>query len=264
MCAAGCSRSGRGAATRPRCWPRSPETSSRLELLAPGSAGARPRSAHPARLPERPHRDRRWLARLARGGAVRRRAGSRGGARGAAGASRSLGGRRPPRDAARAPASRPGADGVSAARRSVCRAARHGLSFRAARRSMSPDDGGRGGGRRGRAVVRGARTAARPRSGKRATRRSPWSRRSRSASSGGRWQGVLLQQPARGTRGERLGLRGWVRNEPGGGVTLHVQGDAAAVDAMLVVVQGRPPGGARESRRGHPTRRPTSPFPVSR
>lgn len=48
----------------------------------------------------------------------------------------------------------------------------------------------------------------------------------------GRVQGVFFrastQQVAR-----RLGVVGWVRNDPGGTVTLHAEGSAAAVDELL-------------------------------
>lgn len=48
----------------------------------------------------------------------------------------------------------------------------------------------------------------------------------------GRVQGVYYRARAR-AEGERLGLQGWVRNESDGSVTLHLQGEPAAVDAML-------------------------------
>src|SRR4051794_39313811 len=34
-------------------------------------------------------------------------------------------------------------------------------------------------------------------------------------------------------RARELGLMGWVRSEPDGGVRLHAEGDAASVDALL-------------------------------
>jgi protein-L-isoaspartate(D-aspartate) O-methyltransferase len=45
-------------------------------------------------------------------------------------------------------------------------------------------------------------------------------------------QGVYYRATAR-REGALRGLRGWVRNEPDGSVTLHLQGDTTAVDAML-------------------------------
>ena len=59
-------------------------------------------------------------------------------------------------------------------------------------------------------------------------------------------QGVYYRASAR-HEGERLGLRGWVRNADGGGVALHLQGDGAAVDAMLGWCRVGPPA-ARVSR----------------
>lgn len=48
----------------------------------------------------------------------------------------------------------------------------------------------------------------------------------------GRVQGVYYRATAR-AEGARLGLKGWVKNMADGSVALHVQGDPAAVDAML-------------------------------
>lgn len=48
----------------------------------------------------------------------------------------------------------------------------------------------------------------------------------------GRVQGVYYRATAR-VEAERLGLRGWVKNMRDGSVGLHLQGDPAAVDAML-------------------------------
>jgi len=59
-------------------------------------------------------------------------------------------------------------------------------------------------------------------------------------------QGVYYRASAR-HEGERLGLRGWVRNVSGGGVALHLQGDPAVVDAMLGWCRVGPPA-ARVSR----------------
>jgi acylphosphatase len=67
-----------------------------------------------------------------------------------------------------------------------------------------------------------------------------------SASVHGRVQGVYYRASAR-MEGERLGLRGWVRNRSDGSVALRLQGDPAAVDAMLAWCREGPPA-ARVSR----------------
>jgi protein-L-isoaspartate(D-aspartate) O-methyltransferase len=59
-------------------------------------------------------------------------------------------------------------------------------------------------------------------------------------------QGVYYRASAR-REGALRGLRGWVRNEGDGSVRLHVQGEAAAVDAMLDWCRVGPPA-ARVSR----------------
>jgi acylphosphatase len=48
----------------------------------------------------------------------------------------------------------------------------------------------------------------------------------------GRVQGVSFRWYA-AQEAERLGLAGWVRNEPDGSVAAFVEGDDAAVDAMV-------------------------------
>ncbi|HEX4688587.1 MAG TPA: acylphosphatase [Nocardioides sp.] len=48
----------------------------------------------------------------------------------------------------------------------------------------------------------------------------------------GRVQGVSFRWYAV-QEAERLGVAGWVRNEPDGSVAAHVEGDDAAVDAMV-------------------------------
>ena len=57
----------------------------------------------------------------------------------------------------------------------------------------------------------------------------------------GRVQGVSFrwytQQEAR-----RLGVRGWVRNEPDGSVAAHLEGDEEAVDALVAWVHRGPSG----------------------
>jgi protein-L-isoaspartate(D-aspartate) O-methyltransferase len=62
----------------------------------------------------------------------------------------------------------------------------------------------------------------------------------------GRVQGVYYRASAR-MEGERLGLRGWVRNRSDGSVARRLQGDPAAVDAMLAWCREGPPA-ARVSR----------------
>jgi|GEM_PF-47828 len=53
-------------------------------------------------------------------------------------------------------------------------------------------------------------------------------------------QGVYFRATAR-REGALRGLRGWVRNEPDGSVTLRLQGDPGAVDAMLDWCRVGPP-----------------------
>jgi protein-L-isoaspartate(D-aspartate) O-methyltransferase len=53
-------------------------------------------------------------------------------------------------------------------------------------------------------------------------------------------QGVYYRASAR-AEGTRLGLRGWVRNVPGGGVALRLQGSPAAVAVMLDWCRVGPP-----------------------
>jgi acylphosphatase len=48
----------------------------------------------------------------------------------------------------------------------------------------------------------------------------------------GRVQGVSFRWYAV-QEAERLGVTGWVRNEPDGSVAAHIEGDAAAVDTMV-------------------------------
>jgi acylphosphatase len=59
----------------------------------------------------------------------------------------------------------------------------------------------------------------------------------------GRVQGVGFRVWAR-DEAERLGLDGWVRNEPDGSVRAHLEGAAAAVSAMLERLRAGPPGAA--------------------
>ena len=48
----------------------------------------------------------------------------------------------------------------------------------------------------------------------------------------GRVQGVAFRAYTQ-QRAERLGVTGWVRNEPDGSVAGHFEGDDAAVDALV-------------------------------
>lgn len=59
----------------------------------------------------------------------------------------------------------------------------------------------------------------------------------------GRVQGVFFRARAQ-QEASRLGVAGWVRNEPDGSVALHVEGDPAAVQALVDWCR-RGPSGAR-------------------
>ncbi len=61
------------------------------------------------------------------------------------------------------------------------------------------------------------------------------------ASISGRVQGVGFRYWTRG-EAERLGVRGWVRNEPDGRVEAELEGDQAVVDEMLASLRRGPPG----------------------
>lgn len=56
----------------------------------------------------------------------------------------------------------------------------------------------------------------------------------------GRVQGVSFRWYAQ-QQAERLGVRGWVRNEPDGSVAGHFEGDPDAVDALLAWCRQGPP-----------------------
>ena len=56
----------------------------------------------------------------------------------------------------------------------------------------------------------------------------------------GRVQGVGFRAWAQ-EEARRHGLAGWVRNDPDGAVTAHLEGPAAAVDAMLDALGAGPP-----------------------
>ena len=55
----------------------------------------------------------------------------------------------------------------------------------------------------------------------------------------GRVQGVSFRWYAV-QEAERLGVRGWVRNEPDESVAAHLEGDDAAVDAMITWCRSGP------------------------
>ncbi len=59
----------------------------------------------------------------------------------------------------------------------------------------------------------------------------------------GRVQGVYFRAWAR-EEADRLGVRGWVRNEADGSVTALVVGPEAAVDAMVNALRQGPPSAA--------------------
>jgi acylphosphatase len=59
----------------------------------------------------------------------------------------------------------------------------------------------------------------------------------------GRVQGVGFRAWSQ-TRAERLGLDGWVRNEPDGGVLALISGEARQVERMLDDLRDGPPGSA--------------------
>lgn len=56
----------------------------------------------------------------------------------------------------------------------------------------------------------------------------------------GRVQGVFFRDSCR-AEAERLGVAGWVRNEPDGTVLAHLEGEAAAVDALVAWCRSGPP-----------------------
>ena len=56
----------------------------------------------------------------------------------------------------------------------------------------------------------------------------------------GRVQGVSFRYYAE-HQARRLGVAGWVRNEPDGSVAAHVEGGAQAVDAMVAWLRQGPP-----------------------
>ena len=56
----------------------------------------------------------------------------------------------------------------------------------------------------------------------------------------GRVQGVFYRASMR-TEADRLGVRGWVRNEADGTVRAHVEGPAEQVDALVEWCRSGPP-----------------------
>jgi acylphosphatase len=56
----------------------------------------------------------------------------------------------------------------------------------------------------------------------------------------GRVQGVSFRMYAEEEAG-RLGVAGWVRNEPDGSVAAHLEGEPGAVDAMVAWCRTGPP-----------------------
>ena len=57
----------------------------------------------------------------------------------------------------------------------------------------------------------------------------------------GRVQGVAFRWEAQ-HQAERLGVVGWVRNEPDGSVLAHVEGEPHLVNDMVVWLRKGPPG----------------------
>ncbi len=56
----------------------------------------------------------------------------------------------------------------------------------------------------------------------------------------GRVQGVAFRWEAQHAA-QKLGVTGWVRNEPDGSVTAHVEGESDAVNDMVVWLRAGPP-----------------------
>lgn len=57
----------------------------------------------------------------------------------------------------------------------------------------------------------------------------------------GRVQGVSYRAATQ-QEAERLGVTGWVRNEPDGSVAAHLEGDVGAVDALVAWCRRGPTG----------------------
>ena len=56
----------------------------------------------------------------------------------------------------------------------------------------------------------------------------------------GRVQGVFFRAWSR-EQADELGVRGWIRNRPDGHVEAHVEGDQAAVEALIDRLRSGPP-----------------------
>lgn len=56
----------------------------------------------------------------------------------------------------------------------------------------------------------------------------------------GRVQGVFFRAATQ-EQAQRLGVRGWVRNDPDGSVAAHLEGGAEAVDALVEWCHHGPP-----------------------
>ncbi len=56
----------------------------------------------------------------------------------------------------------------------------------------------------------------------------------------GRVQGVFFRDTCR-REAERLGVGGWIRNEPDGSVAAHLEGPAEAVDELVAWCHDGPP-----------------------
>ena len=64
----------------------------------------------------------------------------------------------------------------------------------------------------------------------------------------GRVQGVAFRWEAQHAA-QKLGVTGWVRNEPDGSVTAHVEGEPDAVNDMVVWLRAGPPASRVTQRR---------------
>lgn len=62
----------------------------------------------------------------------------------------------------------------------------------------------------------------------------------------GHVQGVFFRATTR-DMATRLGLRGWVRNDPAGSVTAHLEGETDAINALLTWIRAGGPDHARVS-----------------
>lgn len=67
----------------------------------------------------------------------------------------------------------------------------------------------------------------------------------------GRVQGVFFRARTR-EEAQRLGVTGWVRNEPDGSVRVHVEGEPQAVEALVAWCHHGPPRARVEDVRTQP------------